>query len=150
VRLLSERDAAFLRDKFATELDRPVTLRLYTMGASPLIVPGRDCATCEDTELIVKELSSLSDRVTVERHDYYQELPAAQAAGIARIPATVVAAEGAGRTVFYGVPAGYAFATLVEAVLHTGAGRGRLSDATRKALAAVSTPIHLQVFTTPT
>ena len=148
--LLDQNDAQALREKFANELTRPVTLRFYTMGAAPLIVPGRECVTCEDTETILTELSELSDQIALERHDFYKEAEAARDAGIARIPATVVAADGTERTVLYGMPAGYEFATLVQTVLNVSKGSGDLSADTVKALAGVATPVHLQVFVTPT
>ena len=55
-----------------------------------------------------------------------------------------------GRVRFFGMPSGYEFASLVEAIVDTSRGRTRLSDATRAALAALRAPLHFQVFVTPT
>ncbi|MNG37965.1 hypothetical protein D3C84_1254850 [compost metagenome] len=50
----------------------------------------------------------------------------------------------------YGAPTGYEFVSLVEAVLLAGTGVPELEPETITALAAVTEPLHLQVFTTPT
>ena len=50
----------------------------------------------------------------------------------------------------YGAPTGYEFVSLVEAVLLAGTGTLELEPETLTALAAVTEPLHLQVFTTPT
>jgi hypothetical protein len=51
---------------------------------------------------------------------------------------------------FYGPTTGYEFVSLVEAVLLAGTGNLELEPETVAALAAVTTPMHLQVFSTPT
>jgi alkyl hydroperoxide reductase subunit AhpF len=50
----------------------------------------------------------------------------------------------------YGAPTGYEFVSLVEAVLVAGTGTPELEPETIAALSAVTEPLHLQVFTTPT
>ena len=50
----------------------------------------------------------------------------------------------------YGLPSGYEFGALVDAILDVSSGDSGLSAPTREALAAVSGPVHLQVFSTPT
>jgi hypothetical protein len=51
---------------------------------------------------------------------------------------------------FVGVPAGYEFVSLVEAVLLAGGRESSLSAENRKRVAAVDRPVVMQVFTTPT
>ena len=51
---------------------------------------------------------------------------------------------------YYGIPSGYEFSTLVQDVLMIGEGDPALSDDTEAWLADLDTPIHLQVFVTPT
>jgi hypothetical protein len=55
-----------------------------------------------------------------------------------------------GRVRFFGLPSGYEFMTLIEDVVDISRGATRLSDATRRAVADLPAPVHLQVFVTPT
>jgi len=148
--LLSPQDADFLRDAFQAEMKSGVTLRLFTMGASPLIIPGRECPNCSETEALLQELVALSDKIKLEKHDFYSEADLARKAGIERIPAVAIAADGIDRVKFYGSPAGYEFATLVETILLHGRGSGGLAKSTVEALGLLETSVHLQVFVTPT
>jgi hypothetical protein len=50
----------------------------------------------------------------------------------------------------YGLPSGYEFGTLVDAILDVSRGESGLSAETRQALAALARPVHIQVFSTPT
>jgi len=50
----------------------------------------------------------------------------------------------------YGLPSGYEFGTLIDAILDVSSGQSGLSDATKAALAEVKAPVHIQVFSTPT
>jgi alkyl hydroperoxide reductase subunit AhpF len=71
--------------------------------------------------------------------------------GIARTPA--VAVLGASKDYgirFYGMPSGYAFGTLVDAILDVSSGDSGLTEPTRTALAKLEKPVHVQVFSTPT
>ena len=82
---------------------------------------------------------------------------------IVRIPATAVvrvetiAKNGASEIVdrdygirFYGIPAGYEFASLIGDILDVSSGDSGLAPETKAALADLKEPLHLQVFTTPT
>jgi len=50
----------------------------------------------------------------------------------------------------YGLPSGYEFGTLVEAILDVSRGDSGLSDETRAGLKDLARPVHVQVFSTPT
>ncbi len=51
---------------------------------------------------------------------------------------------------FYGIPSGYEFGNLVDAIQRVGEGDSGLDEETRERLATLSDPVHLQVFVTPT
>ena len=51
---------------------------------------------------------------------------------------------------FLGEPAGYEFSTLVADIVDVSRGRTSLAPATLDAVRAVDTPVHIQVFVTPT
>jgi alkyl hydroperoxide reductase subunit AhpF len=62
----------------------------------------------------------------------------------------VVQAENGRELVFVGAPLGLELAALVSAIVVAGRGDSGLAPATRQALAVLQTPLHLEVFTTPT
>ena len=71
--------------------------------------------------------------------------------GIQRIPAVaVMGAEKDYGIRFYGLPTGYEFGTLVDAILDVSSGDSGLSPETRQALQTLTKPVHIQVFSTPT
>jgi alkyl hydroperoxide reductase subunit AhpF len=63
----------------------------------------------------------------------------------------VIVRSQAGRElVFVGAPLGLELAALVSAIIVAGRGDSGLLPETRQALARLQTPVHLEVFTTPT
>ena len=132
--------------QFFTGLPRPVTVLLFVRQA---------CDTCEEARELVEGLASVSDgKVLVELHDLDAHPPEAEAFHIDRAPALAVLGGDTGRRDFgirfYGTPAGYEFATLIEDIRMAAAGTTDLSAATLDVLAHLTTPLHMRVFVTPT
>jgi alkyl hydroperoxide reductase subunit AhpF len=48
------------------------------------------------------------------------------------------------------IPSGYEFTSLMEAILHVSTGESGLSDKTKALVKTINTPVHIQVFATPT
>ncbi len=122
----------------------PVTLKMFTQDF--------ECGYCKETRQIAEEVAELSDLVSVEVHDFLADADLAKSLGVDKIPAIVVLGEG-GRDYgirFFGIPSGYEFTSLLEAIVLVGTGDVELQDSTRKFLDALQTPLHLQVFVTPT
>jgi glutaredoxin-like protein len=143
--LLKERDRQELIQRFE-ELQTPVKLIVFTAE--------EDCEYCEDTRLIVEELTGLSDKIALEMFDLQTHAEIAEAFKIDKAPATVVM-RGGDRPKdygirFYGVPSGYEFSSLIEDTILASAGDSRLSPETREWIAGLTTPVHFQVFVTPT
>jgi glutaredoxin-like protein len=51
---------------------------------------------------------------------------------------------------FYGIPAGYEFTSLIHVIRMVGGIGSQLDEATVKALNALTEPVHIQTFVTPT
>ncbi len=150
MRLISERDGATLRKRFA-ELTGPVRLVMFTQSESGLSVPGQECAYCRETRMLVEDLGEVSDgRIGVEVHDFILDREEASRYGVARIPAVVVLGERDYGIRYYGIPAGYEFASLVEDILDVSAQKSGLRPDTAAALRALPKDVHIQVFVTPT
>ena len=68
----------------------------------------------------------------------------------ARTPGTAVIGAHDFGVRFYGMPAGYEFATLLELIITASQGTTAIAPQTREMLAQLQRDIHLQVFVTPT
>jgi len=140
--LLSEKDAAYLREEFAKNLVHPVRLVMFTQTFA--------CQYCKETEQIVREVADLSDKITAEIYNFVTDADKAKEYGVDKIPAIAVGGERDYGIRFYGIPSGYEFTSLIEDIFDVSRGTTSLSDATRKALEQLTEPVHIQVFVTPT
>jgi len=132
-----------LRERFAETLSGPVELRLRVAPAlGGLYVPGMAaCETCEPAREISQALADASALVTLEVTED-RSLSA---------PVLEVAAPGdQARVTFEGLPAGYEFSALLDAVERVSAADPDLAPETQEALAALDQDVELMVFVTPT
>jgi alkyl hydroperoxide reductase subunit AhpF len=145
--LLSSADQDKLRESFG-EMTSKVRVLFFTQTL--------DCETCLHTRQILDELPALSDKIAVDEVNFVLEKDKAAQYAIDRVPALALLAEdGSGdahdsRIRFLGAPSGYEFISLVQAVLLVGGRASTLTDENRQKLAAVTRPMTMQVFTTPT
>lgn len=109
-----------------------------------------ECDTCHDTRVLLEELTGMSDKLSLEVLNFTIDKERAAACRIDKVPATVVEGDGNQRIRFYGVPAGYEFASLLEAIVLASQRDSGLGPDSRAALAAVREPLHLEVLVTPT
>ena len=150
--VLQPQDQQTLKARFKKELKRPVTINLFTVRtAGLLILPGRECPTCPQAQELLEEVTSLSPNLHLEAYDFYTQPEVAQAQGVDRIPCITFTA---GEQLFpnlkyYGVPAGYEFAALLEDIITLSRNVSPLRLPTRKALRKLDKEVHMQVFVTP-
>ena len=147
--LIAGKDKTQLKRAFRKDLTKDVKVRLFTQRPSPVTVPGRECRYCAQTQQLMEELAELSPKVHLETVDFYQQPKEARDSGVVRIPAILLDATGSSRVKFYGIPMGYALATIVEDIKTISRGVSPLSMDTRKKLRQVNRPVHIQVFVTP-
>lgn len=139
--LLSEKDRKQIQARLA-EMEQPVRLVHFTREL--------DCDSCEPTLRLLKEVAELSEKLTLEVHNVVLDQETTARFGIDKVPATVVADEKDHGIRLYGLPGGYEFAVLLEDILDVSRGRSGLDAETRQQLQTLTTPVHLQVFVTPT
>ena len=122
--LLPPEHVAALAEMFRP-LERDVKLVLFTQKPTKLVIPeALQCATCKDTGDLLDELAALSDRLSVETHDFKEEADVAAAAGVDKIPAVVIESSlTGGRVRYFGMPAGYEFASFIEDIIDAGGRR---------------------------
>jgi len=139
--ILSPSDAARVREMLA-QLPGPVRLVFFTQALN--------CETCEPTRQILGELTELSGQITIEEHNFLLEGDLAATYGIDRVPAiAVVGAQDHGIR-FLGIPSGYEFMSLLDAIQIVSAGDSGLNEESRAMIAGLESPLALQVFVTPT
>jgi alkyl hydroperoxide reductase subunit AhpF len=142
VPLISEDVATDLKKEFEA-LKEPVRLAVFSQTlADP---------NSEQVRRLVEELAELDPKLSAESYNFVLDKEKVEGLGIARIPAiAVLGAEKDHGIRFYGMPSGYEFGSLVDAILDVSAGESGLSQPTKDALAALARPVHVQVFSTPT
>jgi glutaredoxin-like protein len=126
-------------------LEHEVELKVYT--GSSLVIPGRDPTGHQrETLALLRDLADLSDKLVVTETPIAGD-DEARAAGITRAPTIVCRRTGETRTNvrFIGLPAGYEFSTLLEAIRMTGSDRP-----TEDPVGPLTEPVLLQTFVTPT
>jgi len=140
--LMTDEVTAQLKDEFA-QLVNPVRLAVFSQAlADP---------ESEQVRRLAEELVALEPRLSLEPYNFVLDKEKAEALKIARIPAmAVMGAEKDYGIRMYGLPSGYEFGTLIEAILDVSRGDSGLSDETRVALKELAQPVHIQVFSTPT
>jgi alkyl hydroperoxide reductase subunit AhpF len=140
--ILTERDRAAVRAELA-KLEGPAKLVVFTtqLGATEYTV---------ETERLVREVAECSDQVSVEVLNLHIDRERADAYGVDRVPAIVVEGARDYGIRFFGIPMGYEFTNLIDALVVASSGRPQLSAATLERLAGLGERVHIQVFTTPT
>ncbi len=140
--ILSETERKRVQQMLAG-LVEPVRLVFFTQSLN--------CDTCLPARQIVDELVALNDKLSVEEHNLILDKEAAATYVVDRAPAIALAVGGRSTGVrFFGVPAGYEFSALIDAIVSTSTGQSGLSDTSRARLKEVTAPIGIQVFVTPT
>lgn len=125
-------------------IESPVTMRLFTQEF--------ECGYCKETRQIAEEVAELSDRVELQVHDFVEDEALAQLLKVDKIPAIAIMGENDADygIRFFGIPSGYEFTSLLEALLMVGTGQAEVQKDTQAFLNALESPVHLQVFVTPT
>jgi alkyl hydroperoxide reductase subunit AhpF len=138
---LSAQDEQAVKKEFE-RLGGPVKLTVFASELGP--------DTNAQTVALVKEVAALSDSLSVTVFNPHIERDQAQAYGIEVTPALVVEGAQDYGVRFLGIPAGYEFSNLIDAIVAVSTGEASLSAETRTALAGLTDDVRIKVFTTPT
>jgi glutaredoxin-like protein len=139
--IIQDRDKPEIQKRLA-KLEDPVTLVNFTQEL--------ECQYCRETHQLVNELADLSDKLNVEVYNFVTDREKAREYKIDKIPATALVGERDYGIRFYGVPAGYEFATLLDDLVMVSNRDSMLSEGSRKKINELKDPLHIQVFVTPT
>jgi alkyl hydroperoxide reductase subunit AhpF len=142
--MLVERLKSEISKKFAAELQGPVTLLLFTSELAS--------ETCSDTKLLLRDITELTDKVDLKIHNFVLDKDEVAKFGIDKIPAIIVLGEQERDygIRFFGLPGGYELASLISSIIQVSQDKTLFSDETKQKIEAITSPLHLQVFVTPT
>lgn len=140
--ILSAQNVSQIRDLFG-ELRDPVKLIVFSQSLAAADL-------CAQNEALVREVAEISDKISVETLNLAIDRERAEAYGVTQVPAIVVEGARDYGLRFYGVPTGYEFSNLIDAIVVASTGEPALSDATKTALAGLDSDVDIKVFSTPT
>jgi glutaredoxin-like protein len=127
------------------------------LGALPNIVKlvvfkqEFQCQYCHVVMEMTAELASMSEKILLEQYDFVKDAETAKKLGIDKIPAVaVLGAEKDYGIRFFGVPGGYEFLSLLEAIKLVGNAAHGLPQGIVDELNKVDAPVKLQAVVSPT
>jgi glutaredoxin-like protein len=145
------RDQEYLRERFARELTGTVRIDFFTHRRLPIHVPGREeCAYCEETQQLLKELTALSDKIRLAVHEFSESAQEAARLGVDKVPGIVIRGALNRPIRFFGIPGGQEFPAFIEDIIDASRGKVELATETVRQLRRLKSDIPLEVFVTPT
>jgi glutaredoxin-like protein len=152
--LLNKEVRDVTKNKLDEEMTETVKIAFFTQEQSLLIVPnrvpGQECMYCRETRKLLEEVSALTDKIELETFDFVAAKDKAAEYGVDKIPAAVIVGQAGPGPKFYGIPSGYEYTSLIEALIDVSKGSTGLGEKTKAALKSLDKDIHIQVFVTPT
>lgn len=128
--------------KILSSMVKPITIKLFTQGM--------ECGYCKETHELLNEIITTNDKLKLLILDLEKDVEEVKKHNIEEIPAIVVMDEKDHGIKFYGIPAGYEFSSLLNALLMVSTGVAKLTDETKAFLDKLQKPVDLKVFVTPT
>lgn len=149
--MIALRDQDAIRDKFAAELVGQVKIDYFTERELGIAVPGKTpCQYCKPTEEMLREISGLSELVSLRVHYMEDNPPEREKYGVERVPGIVLRGYGPRSVKFYGMPGGTEFPAFIESFVDISRGEALLSEESVEALLSLEQDVSIKVFVTPT
>lgn len=137
---IQESDKAEIKAQIG-ELTSEVKILLFTQT--------ENCQYCGEVKTILEEFSQMIDKVKLETYDIELNGDVASKYNVKRAPAMVIMGAKDHGIRYYGLPAGYEFVALMNAVRMVGSENHELASGTVEQLSKLTKPVHIQVFVTP-
>ncbi|MBN2378196.1 thioredoxin family protein [candidate division WOR-3 bacterium] len=142
--MLKEEDKQYIREQFEGKLVGQVKILLFTQKL--------ECEYCQPTEEILKELSELSELLTLDVHNLQIDSEDAKQYNIDKVPAIILLDEKDKDygIRFFGIPSGYEFSSLLADIIDVSNGASDLAQELVAKIAGIQEPVDIKVFVTPT
>jgi alkyl hydroperoxide reductase subunit AhpF len=130
-----------------SSLVNPVEILLFTTQ--------KDCEYCGDTRELMEEVCGLSDKLSLRVVDIDKDAELAKQYHIERSPSIALLADVDGARIdngirFSGIPAGHEFSAFIHSIISVSRQEPGISQETQAFLDSLRSPVHLEIFTTPT
>ena len=112
-----------------------------------------NCQFCRPIDEIYTDLSKLNEHVKYSKYHIEKDKDKADEFKVDEAPITFIKGKNKGRVVYYGIPSGYEFASLLEDLKMASSGDAKATDSMKQlaeSLEKSNTKLKLQVFVTPT
>ncbi|MFQ5758913.1 MAG: thioredoxin family protein, partial [Candidatus Bathyarchaeia archaeon] len=136
--IIPEEHKQHLKEEFEKKLKDEVRVILFTQEI--------ECPSCKQARELTEEVSALSNKIEVEVYDFVKDSDKAKEYQIDKVPAIAVLGKKDYGTRFYGLAYGYEFRPFTEGIINASKGTTNLSEETKKKLASIEKPVHIQVF----
>lgn len=146
IKLLNEELISHLEALFKAQLVYPIEILHFS---------SKQCDTCDDSRQLLDEVAHISNLIHVSNYDIHEHSQIAQKYNVHLTPGLVIAGNDRGEFLdngirFAGIPSGYEFGSLIQAILLVSKRDSGLKPSIRSELKRLKTPVQLQVFVTPT
>jgi len=135
--LIPEEQKQRLKEEFERSLKDDVRIVIFTQEV--------ECPFCKQARELVEEVASISNKIKVEVYDFVKDEERAKEYQVDKVPAIVVLGKKDYGIRFYGLPYGYEFKPFTESIINVSKGTTNLSEETKKKLASIENPVHIQV-----
>ncbi len=131
-----------VKEKLEKSLKNPVKLIFFTQEF--------ECQFCQQTYQLLEEIVSLSDKISLNVFNFAGDKKEVKKYKIDKIPAIAVMNEKDYGIRLFGLPTGYEFTSLIEAIIMVSSGETGLTEKSIGRIKTLSKPVHIQVFVTNT
>ena len=148
-----EEDVKEIKKILADKLTDEVSIDLFTKKSSKLIIQGeenQDCPYCESVVEMMNEFIGMSDKIKLNVYDIKENEEEAKKHNIENVPALVFNGKKEGTLIFYGIPTGYEFATMLETLTALSSDKIEVfSEDMQNYIKGIEKEITFKVFVTP-
>jgi glutaredoxin-like protein len=138
---------------FTPEDEKEIVSRLNQMTHDVKVIlfsQSLNCETCPDTERLIRALAALSERIKLDVLNPMIDKDAATKYKVELVPTIILEGDRDYGIRYWGIPAGYEFACLLEDIVSIGKRESGLTEASKELIRELTEPLDLKVFVTPT
>jgi glutaredoxin-like protein len=141
--LIPEEHKPHLKEELQAGLKDSVRVVLFTQEF--------ECEFCKESRELVTEVAELApDKIKTEIYDFVKDADKVKEFNIDKVPAIVILGSKDYGIRYFGIPYGYEFNSFIDNIVNVSKGTTNLSEETKKKLASIEKPVHIQVFVTLT
>jgi len=144
MKLLNDEIVIQLRGVFDSQFNLPVEIIHFSKDDK-----------CDEIVFLLDEISSLTDKLHISHYNLETYPKLAETYAVEQAPCLVVAGRDGDDLIdygvhFYGLPSGFEFGSLIQGIIQVSRRDSGLIPESRERLKALTQPVHLKVFVTPT